>query len=148
MTMGRALACAAALVLAACATARAPAGDAAPAAAAVPPKTLTGTRWAGVMEEPADPHVTPRIEFIGEGRMSGFTGCNMFSGNWSMEGAAVRVGKAAVTKKLCFGPAHDIEKRFLAAMQEGSHGTRSGNKLVFVAPAGDRFEFEPAADGS
>ena len=111
----------------------------------MPPATLTGTRWTGVVEEPADPRTTPRLEFIGDGRLSGYTGCNMFSGDWSMDGAAVRVGKMAMTKRLCMGPPRDIEKRFVAAMREGSRGTRTGDKLVFVAPDGERFEFREAA---
>lgn len=138
--------CAGALALAACASA-VPKGEAAPAAAAVPPSTLTGTRWVGVVEEPADPRSTPRIEFIGEGRMSGYTGCNMLSGDWSMQGATVVIGKTAMTKRLCMGPPRDVEKRFVAALREGSRGTREGDRLVFVAPDGARFEMRQADAG-
>jgi heat shock protein HslJ len=145
MTPGRdAFLCAAALLLAACASGHAP--DPAPAAP-VPPVTFTGTRWLGVVEEPADPRSTPRIEFTAQDRMSGYTGCNIFSGDWSMEGATVRIGKMAMSKRLCLGPAREIEKRFVAAMREGSRGTRTGDKLVFVAPDGERFEFREAAAG-
>jgi heat shock protein HslJ len=143
--MHRAWLCAGALGLAACALSRAPGGAAATAPEAVPPATFTGTRWVGVVEEPADPRTSPRLEFIGEGRMSGYTGCNMFSGDWSMDGATVRIGKMAMTKRLCLGPPRDIEKRFVAALREGSRGTRSGAKLVIVAPDGERFEFREAA---
>ncbi len=146
MTMRRAT-CAAALVLAACTTARPPAADPVAAAPSAPPATFTGTRWVGVVEEPADPRSTPRLEFIGEGRMSGYTGCNMFSGDWSMQGAAVVIGRMAMTKRLCLGPPREVEKRFVAALHEGSRGTRSGDRLVFVAPGGERFELTEAGAG-
>src|SRR5262249_11128418 len=89
----------------------------------------------------------PRLEFIGEGRMSGYTGCNMFSGDWSMQGATVVVGRMAMTKRLCMGPVRDVEKRFIAAMQEGSRGTRTGHKLASVAPGDERFESRAADAG-
>jgi heat shock protein HslJ len=148
MALRRAAWCAAALALGACASPGTPTADGAPApAAAVPPVTFTGTRWMGVVDEPPDPRSTPRIEFIGEGRMSGYTGCNMFSGDWSMQGATVVIGKMAMTKRLCMGPPRDVEKRFVAALHEGSRGTRTGDKLVFVAPDGERFEFREAGAG-
>lgn len=139
--------CAAALALAACSSGGAPKADVAEAQPSVPPATFIGTRWVAVLPEPVDPRSTPRIEFIGEGRMAGYTGCNMFSGDWSMQGASVVVGKMAMTKRACLGPMRDVEKRFVAAMREGSRGTRKGGKLVFVAPEGERFEFEEAAAG-
>ena len=146
--VGRAAGCAAALALAACASAGAPPpGDAKAEQAAVPPATYTGTHWVGVVEEPADPRTTPRLEFIGDGRMSGYTGRNMFSGDWSMQGATVVLGRMAMTKRLCMGPPRDVEKRFVAAMHEGSRGTRSGDTLTFVSPGGDRFAFRAAAAG-
>jgi heat shock protein HslJ len=40
--------------------------------------------------------------------MSGYTGCNMFSGDWSMDGATVRIGKMAMTKRLCAGPPRSV----------------------------------------
>jgi len=147
MTLRHARVCAAALLLAACASARSPAGDPVVPAPSVPPATFTGTHWVGVVEEPADPRTTPRLEFIGEGRMSGYTGCNIFSGDWSMQGATLVIGRMAMTKRLCRGPAHDIEKRFVAALREGSRGTRTGDKLVLVAPDGERFELTEAGAG-
>jgi heat shock protein HslJ len=147
MRMRHAVVCAAALVLTACASARSPATDPAGAAPAPPPATFTGTRWVGVVEEPADPRTTPRLEFIGAGRMSGYTGCNVFSGDWSMQGATVVIGKMAMTKRLCLGPPREVEKRFVAALRPGSRGTRTGGRLVFVAPDGDRFELREADAG-
>ena len=147
MTLQRTWWCVAALALAACAAGGGTRDDPAKAEPAVPPATYTGTRWVAVLEEPPDPRSTPRIEFTREGNMAGYTGCNMFSGDWSMDGATVVIGKMAMTKRLCLGPVRDIEKRFTAAVHPGSRGARKGNKLVFTSPDGDRLEFEEAAAG-
>lgn len=128
--------------LAACADAP---GVERPAASPAVTKTLVGTRWVGVVENGADPHARPRLEFVSEGRVSGYTGCNLFSGAWKMEGGDVRVGWLAMTKRMCVGDGGEIEKRFLAATGPGSRGRREGDRLVFTGPKGERFELEPAA---
>ena len=118
---------------------------AAPDAPAVPP-TLAGTRWMGVTQGGStDPRTLPRLEFVGGGRLSGFTGCNLLSGGWKMEGAEVVLGPLATTKRLCIGPAGDTEKRFLAAIADGGRGRREDDRLVFTGPGGGRFELVEAA---
>jgi heat shock protein HslJ len=103
--------------------------------------TLAGTRWMGVVDSSIDARMTPWLEFIGPGRVSGFSGCNLLNGAWRSEGGQVRIGPIAMTKRGCTGPANDLERRVLAALSEQSRITREGAKLVFVSPAGDRFEF-------
>jgi heat shock protein HslJ len=129
--------------LSACAAA--PAGSA-PAAAAGPP-TLSGTRWVGVVDASTDRRAIPRLEFVREGRVTGFTGCNLLSGTWTVEGNEARMGPTATTKRMCLGPEGELEKRVLAAIADRSRITREGGKLVLVSPAGERFEFAEAAAG-
>lgn len=117
-------------------------GNAPPAAATA---ALAGSRWIGVVAGESDPRILPRLEFVREGRLSGFTGCNMFSGVWKLEGASVRVGTLSMTKRLCLGPAGEVEKRLLAALGEGARGRREGERLVFTGAGGARFEFKEAA---
>jgi heat shock protein HslJ len=120
-----------------------PSGGAASGAATM---TLAGTRWVGVTAgKAADPRTVPRLEFVGGGRLTGFTGCNLLSGTWKMDGAQVRIGMLATTKRFCAGPEGETEKRFLAAVSEGRGGKREANRLVFTGPGGERFEFEEAA---
>jgi heat shock protein HslJ len=111
------------------------AGAAAPAAPA-----LTGTRWIGVIDAGLDPGLAPRLEFIA-GHLQGFTGCNLMSGSWRVEGNEVRFGAIAATKRACMGPGGEIEKRVLAAMGDRSRVRRDGERLVIEAPGGARFEF-------
>lgn len=127
-----------ALGLAACAS---PPGTG--AASAVP--SLAGTRWVGAVEGAADPRMLPRLELSSGGRLTGFTGCNSMSGNWSEEGGEARFGPVTATKRFCIGAAGEVEKRLLAAMAPGARGVREGARLVLIAPDGARFEFSPAA---
>lgn len=117
-----------------------------PSVAPGPVATLAGTRWMGVIEDKsADPRTLPRLEFVREGRLAGFTGCNMLSGVWKMEAGEVRIGALVTTKRLCIGPEGETEKRFLAALSGGSRGRREGGQLVFTGPRGERFAFAEAA---
>ena len=111
------------------------AGASAPAGAAI-----TGTRWKGVVEASVPEAAVPWLEFA-EGRVAGFTGCNMLSGAWHSEGAAIRVGPLVTTKRACPGAGSEIERKVLEAVNERAALTREGAKLVATSPAG-RFEFE------
>ena len=113
------------------------------AAAAPSPPALTGTRWVGVIDAGLDPGLAPRLEFIA-GHLQGFTGCNLMSGSWRVEGNEVRFGAIAATKRGCMGPGGEIEKRVLAALGEKSRVRREGARLVIEAPGGARFEFSEA----
>ena len=137
-----------ALAVGACTTAPAPPTEAPARAPVVPAATapahsLTGTRWVGVVEGNPDPRILPRLEFITSERVAGYTGCNMLSGGWRMEGGAIRVGPLVTTKRACIGPENEIERRVTAALS----GTvrLEGDRLVFTASGGERFEFMPAA---
>lgn len=125
------------LGLAACAATVAPG----PAADAALPASLVGTRWVGVAEG-ADPSALPRLEFVREGRVTGYTGCNLMSGTWQVEAGEIRVGPIVATKRMCVGPEGEVERRFLAAA--GGRVLREGGRLVFSGPGGARFEFTPA----
>lgn len=129
------------LGLAACAAAP-DAPDARASAAAAPPASLAGTRWVALADAGADARALPRLEFVREGRLTGYSGCNMLSGTWRMEGDAVRIGPVIATKRMCAGPEGEVERRLLAAL--AGRGVREGAKLVLHGPGGARFEFTPA----
>lgn len=104
------------------------------------PVSLVGTSWVGVVDASVDKNAVPRVEFAA-GRLTGFTGCNMMSGEWTGEGAAMRVSGVVATKRMCLGAGDAVEQRVLAAIGGGSRVTREGDKLVFTSPSGVRFEF-------
>jgi len=128
--------------LAACAAAPGGAGSGSAGAAPAPGgASLAGTRWVAQAGAGADSRATARLEFVPGGRMTGFTGCNMLSGTWRMEGGEVRFGGIATTKRMCLGPEGEVEKRLLAVLGNNTHVRREGSRLVLSAPGGARFEF-------
>jgi heat shock protein HslJ len=152
----RATACALALAVGACATAP-PSQEASPtgptekpqAAGAAQPAgdaALSGTRWIGAdaARSGADPRTFPRLEFVKEGRVSGYTGCNLLSGTWKLDQGEVRFGPIVTTKRYCLGPEGENEKRLLAALRASSRARRSGDKLIVESPGGASFEFVEA----
>ena len=104
--------------------------------------SLVGSRWVGVAASDADPRQLPRLEFVSAERVAGYTGCNMLSGTWGVQGGEPRLGPLVTTKRACIGPGGDVEKRVLAAL--AGRMQREGDRLVFVAPDGARYEFTPA----
>lgn len=121
-----------------------PRAAAAPRVAMASMASLVGTRWTGIVEG-ADPRTLPRLEFATQGRVVGFTGCNMLSGAWSVVGGEVKFGPMVTTKRGCVGPEGDVERRVLAVLGDNSRVTREGNKLILTGPGGARFEFVEAA---
>lgn len=113
--------------------------------AASAPAPLHGTRWVGVVQGEADARTLPRLEFVAAGRVSGYTGCNMMSGTWKADGDAAIMGPLVTTKRMCLGPEGEVEKRFTAALAQGSRVARDGDRLVATGPGGARFEFVAAA---
>ena len=129
------------LGLAACAAAPS-GGGMTPASASAAP-AIAGTRWIGVVDASIPEAARPRLEFNDQGRISGFTGCNMLSGTWRLEGNEVRFGPVTTTKRGCMGVEGDIEKRFLAALSSGTSARRDGQRLRLTAPGGT-FELSAA----
>ena len=133
----RCLAATCALAAGACAT---PGSVAQTAIPTVP--VLEGTRWvmAGAKSDAAS---MPRLEFSREGRVGGFTGCNMLSGSYRLEGDRLEV-VAATTKRACMGPGGDSEQKLLAVLGDRPRIRAEGQRLVLTGAGGATFDFEPA----
>jgi heat shock protein HslJ len=121
-------------------------GAPAPRAAVQPAQaaTLAGTRWVGIVDKSIPAESAPRLELIAEGRLAGYTGCNMMNGAWTLEGVNGRVGRIITTKRACVGPGAEVESRLMAALGENAKLTREGERLVAIGPNGERFEFTAA----
>jgi heat shock protein HslJ len=133
-----------AVALGSCAVDRPLEARMAPKAKPVDAASLQGTRWRGVIDPATDARFTPWLEFVSEGRVSGYTGCNLLHGGWKGEGGAVRIGPLVTTKRACAGPEQAIEHRVVSALSERSTVAREGDKLVFTTPEGERVEFVEA----
>jgi len=111
-----------------------------PAQSGAPSSSLVGTRWRGVVGGKVEEASVPWLEFA-EGRVAGYTGCNMLSGAWRVDDGEIHLGPLVTTKRACAGPGSEVERRVLASFGERSHVSREGSRLVAVAPGGERFEF-------
>ena len=114
------------------------------AAALAPEAQVAGKQWVAEARDIDDAKQRPRLEFVRDGRLTGYTGCNRLSGAWRVEDGAIRFGALATTKRACLGPAGDAEKRVLAALGERSRVSVERGKLVVQGAGGERIEFVEA----
>jgi heat shock protein HslJ len=115
---------------------------AASCAAQVPTEaSVAGKHWVARMPEVEDAKQRPRLEFVRDGRLAGYTGCNMIAGKWRLEGSEIRLDALAATKRACLGPGGEVEKRFLAAVNASSRVSLEGAALVVQGSGGERLAF-------
>ena len=102
--------------------------------------SVVGTSWnvqkIGQRVLEADPDKgLPTVVFDAEGnRVSGFAGCNRYSGGYSLTGNALRFGSIASTKMACDNSATEDEMMLaLASIQKYS---LEGNKLILQGADG------------
>jgi heat shock protein HslJ len=91
------------------------------AASAAPPTqgaALGGTSWnLAEMGGTADfAHIVPTIQFGADWTVSGFGGCNTFSGTFTTEGKTLSMGPLASTEIGCQRPASAVEAEYLEAL--------------------------------
>ncbi len=67
---------------------------------------------------------------------SGNSGCNTFTGGYTLDGVKVAVGPLAGTMKACEQPVMDQETQFLAALQTPSTVESSGGKVTLRDASG------------
>jgi heat shock protein HslJ len=96
----------------------------------------------GDATEPGEIDVTLRVE--ADGKMSGTSGCNRYSGAWTPGEGGARVGPFAATKMACPPPRMEIEDRYLEELGSVRGWRRHVEGIVLVDAAGDpRLVFEP-----
>ncbi len=80
------------------------------------------------------------------GRLAGLAACNRYTADFSLDGAALRVGAPASTKRACPPPAMAAEARFLDALRSALTLTiDASGRLVLTDPDGRRSIARPAA---
>jgi heat shock protein HslJ len=115
-----------------------------------PPAQLEGATWR-LQELPGassaglaklDRPVTVRFE---SGRLSGFAGCNSFTGGYSSEGGQLKIGPVASTQMACPEPGSSIETAFHKALSGTLRYAVDGDDLEATTAAGEtlRFRREP-----
>jgi heat shock protein HslJ len=105
--------------------------------AAGDPSSIEGVPW--VLVEGIDvegwEEVAPSIMFEG-GRVAGWTGCNRFTGSYSIDGDELELGQLALTQMTCGPPGDAVERAYLAALQQVA-GWRSEDDELTLLDADD-----------
>ncbi|WP_291784456.1 META domain-containing protein [Cecembia sp.] len=111
-----------------------------------PLSLLTGNNWvlSSLMGQALDPakflNGLPSLNFLEGGGLTGFTGCNNFNGNFSLDGTNIKLDPGAMTKKACEGSG---ENDFLGALSQVSNLKVAKNKLTLLDGAKELLSFIP-----
>ncbi|MDX5338971.1 MAG: META domain-containing protein [Cyclobacteriaceae bacterium] len=85
----------------------------------------------------------PSLYFLDGGKLSGYTGCNNFSGGFSLESGGIQLDPGAMTKKACPGSGEDD---FLSAFARVKTYTVDKEKLTLSDGATELMSFIPKKD--
>jgi|KBSMisStaDraftv2_1062788.scaffolds.fasta_scaffold1872284_1 heat shock protein HslJ len=82
----------------------------------------------------------PSINFGADGKLTGSTGCNNFTGNFKLDGMGVNLDPGAMTKMACPG---NGEADFLSALQQVTNLKLNGNTLSLLNGANEVLSLIP-----
>lgn len=106
-------------------------------------RVLTGTDWLLVSFGPSGAEAslvagtTVTLRFGQEGRASGSTGCNSYSGTYQVRGDNISFGRLISTKRACLDQnANQQEQRFLSALEAANRFRLSSNRLTILSERG------------
>ena len=78
------------------------------------------------------------IEFGPEGRVSGRTGCNRFTGGYTLTGEGLSFSPLGVTRMACPSPQMETEQRFLDLIQKVTRATPGENRQLRLMAGDDQ----------
>lgn len=97
------------------------------------------TEWRFVGGEGQDPLT---VRFSNEGRISGYSGCNTYSGQYDVMDETLSVGPLASTRRACLSPALQTqEQTFLRDLQAVRRFTVAGTQLTLMTETGKQLVF-------
>lgn len=85
-----------------------------------------------------DNPVLPTLKFEDKKSISGFTGCNTFSGIYQLDQSKISIVPGAMTKKFCGGY---YENDFINALKYASEIKVIGNRLVLYEKGKETLQF-------
>lgn len=103
-------------------------------------QTLGGAAWTlvGLGGRPLPPDVRPPTAVFAGARLSGFGGCNRYTGQVEEKSpGAIALGTIAATKMACPSPAMEVEDRYFAALGQVTHYRFAGSRLVLSGPSAE-----------
>ncbi|OPX70615.1 MAG: META domain protein [Methanoregulaceae archaeon PtaB.Bin009] len=129
-----------------------------PSATPLTDPALLGTWYLKAMTGPGGSSpvqtISPQMDatFSGQGDISGFAGCNHYSGQYILTGEAlpngwgISVGPVLSTLMYCAGTS-DIEARFLSSLQNATSYSVTGDTLTITDHHGGALVFQRTAYG-
>lgn len=100
-------------------------------------RALAGTSWRLVSFGPAGSEenivsgTRPTLTFSEDGRASGSTGCNSFSGTYTVRGDTISFGRMISTKRACLDQkANQQEQMYLTALEQARWFRLTSNRLA------------------
>ncbi|MBD8487945.1 META domain-containing protein [Echinicola sp. CAU 1574] len=109
-----------------------------------PLKMLTGNNWvlSSLMGGGLDMFsgALPSLSFMDDGKLSGFGGCNSFSGDFELSGTNLNLDPGAMTKKACPGGGED---KFMSALKNVSNFKVDKDKLTLLDGASELMTLIP-----
>jgi heat shock protein HslJ len=109
------------------------------------PAGVEGVPWvleSGAGVDAGAPAPTATFE---DGRVTGTTGCNRYSGTYVVEGGRLTIEPGATTMKACPPPADEVERAYLAALGRVSGWRIDGDELVLLADGAPALRFRAAS---
>jgi heat shock protein HslJ len=115
---------------------------------ATPALQIEGVTWRAVEVDgqPTIPGLQPTVAFDGD-HLSGFGGCNSFSGAVAIADGVVEVGEIRATLKTCDGPGGEAEVQFMRALVSASTVAPADGGQLLIDGSGGAIRLEPNTDG-
>jgi putative lipoprotein len=100
---------------------------------------LVGTVWTvtSVKGTFVDATKPPTMDFASDGMLSGTTGCNTYSGPYTVDGSSLVVGPLIMTLVGCAGPTGNVEALFAPAIQGATAWAIDADGNLRLSGAGD-----------
>lgn len=108
------------------------------AVAATPDNAFEQQKWTLRLINGGSVSITSRPDMTFDGgRISGFSGCNRFSGGYTRQGNRLQISQIVSTRMACTNPAQSrTETQFLSALRTISQMTQAGQTLILRAQDG------------
>ncbi len=111
-----------------------------------PLSLLTGNSWAlsSLLGQGLDLSQfsggVPFLNFMDDGKLTGFSGCNNFNGSFKLEGTDINLDPGAMTRKACPGTG---EQDFISALSQVKNLKVGKDKLTLLDGAKELMSFVP-----
>lgn len=98
---------------------------------------LANTSWTvtSLAGRPTVGPARPTMTFSADGRVSGNSGCNQYSGTYRTDGSSITITNIASTMMMCAGPGADVEALFLKGLNSATAWQRTEDGHLEIAAA-------------